>query len=211
MSGLPMIACSDRRPILPVIHWITLSGRAVVAVMSSPVLHSPEFAHSLVSHTWRAVVGSAADFTVVGCEPSSRWPTCTAACVRHGPGDAGASDPDPCGGLDGVAADLEPPAPSWVPDGQPPRGFAWLTAIRGRPPAGPAYWPWVLGSFARLVTEPTLARAPSTGRVGKAAARRNGLSATRRRAWPPARPVRAASARRGGGQPSWAWCASPAW
>ena len=55
--------------------------------------------------------------------------------VRHGPaGDAGASDPDPCGGLDGVAADLEPPAPSWVPDGQPPRGFAWLTAIRAEYP-----------------------------------------------------------------------------
>src|SRR5947209_2340619 len=31
MSGLPMMACNDRRPILPVVHWITRSGRGAVA------------------------------------------------------------------------------------------------------------------------------------------------------------------------------------
>ena len=79
--------------------------------------------------------------------------------VRHGPaGDAGASDPDPCGGLDGVAADLEPPAPSWVPDGQPPRGFAWLTAIRADPGRAGVLALGALGSFAVLVTVFTLIR-----------------------------------------------------
>ena len=29
MSGRPMIACSERRPMLPVVHWMTLSGRSV--------------------------------------------------------------------------------------------------------------------------------------------------------------------------------------
>jgi hypothetical protein len=33
MSGRPMIACSDRRPMLPVVHWITRIGR--LALMAS--------------------------------------------------------------------------------------------------------------------------------------------------------------------------------
>ncbi len=30
-----MIACSDRRPMLPVVHWMTLIGRSVIAVMGT--------------------------------------------------------------------------------------------------------------------------------------------------------------------------------
>src|ERR1700719_1370622 len=33
MSGLPMIACSDRRPMFPVVHWITRNGRSVLVVL----------------------------------------------------------------------------------------------------------------------------------------------------------------------------------
>jgi hypothetical protein len=33
MSGLPMMACSDRRPILPVVHWITRNGWPVVVAL----------------------------------------------------------------------------------------------------------------------------------------------------------------------------------
>src|SRR5512135_1355302 len=33
MSGLPMTACSERRPMLPVVHWITRSGRPVLVVL----------------------------------------------------------------------------------------------------------------------------------------------------------------------------------
>ena len=79
--------------------------------------------------------------------------------MRHGPaGDAGASDSDPCGGPDAVAADLEPPPPSWVPDGQPARGFAWLTAIRADPGRAGVLALGALGSFAVLVTVFTLIR-----------------------------------------------------
>lgn len=79
--------------------------------------------------------------------------------VRHGSAvDAGASDPDPCGGPDGVAADPEPPSPSWVPDGQPPRGFAWLTTIRADPGRAGVLALGALGSFAVLVTVFTLIR-----------------------------------------------------
>lgn len=79
--------------------------------------------------------------------------------VRPGPAvDAGAGDPDPAGAPDGVAADLEPPPPSWVPDGQPPRGFAWLTAIRADPGRAGVLALGALGSFAVLVTVFTLIR-----------------------------------------------------
>src|ERR1700758_3336103 len=30
MSGLPMMACNDRRPMLPVVHWITRNGRSAL-------------------------------------------------------------------------------------------------------------------------------------------------------------------------------------
>src|SRR5271157_1063716 len=33
MSGLPMIACSDRRPMFPVVHWITRNGRSALVVL----------------------------------------------------------------------------------------------------------------------------------------------------------------------------------
>ena len=33
MSRRPMIACSDRRPMLPVVHWMTRSGRSAGVVV----------------------------------------------------------------------------------------------------------------------------------------------------------------------------------
>src|ERR1700744_5265569 len=30
MSGLPMMACNDRRPMSPVVHWITRNGRSAL-------------------------------------------------------------------------------------------------------------------------------------------------------------------------------------
>src|ERR1700677_4619883 len=33
MSGRPMMACSDRRPMLPVVHWITRSERSGLVVL----------------------------------------------------------------------------------------------------------------------------------------------------------------------------------
>jgi hypothetical protein len=33
MSGLPMMACSDRRPMFPVVHWITRNGRSALVVL----------------------------------------------------------------------------------------------------------------------------------------------------------------------------------
>ena len=33
MSGLPMMACSDRRPMFPVVHWITRTGRSALVVL----------------------------------------------------------------------------------------------------------------------------------------------------------------------------------
>ena len=33
MSGLPMIACSERRPMLPVVHWITRNGRSGLVLL----------------------------------------------------------------------------------------------------------------------------------------------------------------------------------
>jgi hypothetical protein len=35
MSERPMIACKERLPMLPVVHWITFSGRSVVIRDSS--------------------------------------------------------------------------------------------------------------------------------------------------------------------------------
>src|ERR1700733_5701315 len=33
MSGRPMMACSDRRPMFPVVHWMTRKGRSALAVL----------------------------------------------------------------------------------------------------------------------------------------------------------------------------------
>src|ERR1700722_20899569 len=33
MSGRPMMACSDRRPMFPVVHWITRNGRSGLVVV----------------------------------------------------------------------------------------------------------------------------------------------------------------------------------
>jgi len=71
--------------------------------------------------------------------------------------DAGAGNPDPCGDSDELSADLQPP-PSWVPDGRPPRGLAWLSAVRADPGRVGVLALGVLGSFAVLITVFTLIR-----------------------------------------------------
>jgi hypothetical protein len=33
MSGLPMMECSDRLPMFPVVHWMTRKGRSALVVL----------------------------------------------------------------------------------------------------------------------------------------------------------------------------------
>lgn len=71
--------------------------------------------------------------------------------------DAGAGTPDPCDDSAEVGTDLQPP-PSWVPDGRPPRGLAWLSSVRADPGRVGVLALGALGSFAVLITVFTLIR-----------------------------------------------------
>lgn len=71
--------------------------------------------------------------------------------------DAGAGNPESCGDFDEVGTDLQSP-PSWVPDGRPPRGLAWLSSVRADPGRVGVLALGVLGSFAVLITVFTLIR-----------------------------------------------------
>jgi competence protein ComEA len=67
-------------------------------------------------------------------------------------------DPDGDEGDDGSGDEVGVPVPSWVPDGRPPRGQAWLSAIRADPGRSGGIALGVIGALAVLITVFTLVR-----------------------------------------------------